>query len=305
MIEDDDPKTAPAADRAPASEPDKASPPEGDKPEGDTEQTPSEDEQLAALADREAGDEDEDDGGDEGDEGDKKPERSRNQRRTEKIRRLQQENEQLRTARADGGIPAGENALLQEIDARVRAEIGSPPQPEQFRDAKGEVDYIAFHNEQQAYLNDRRAVTREVKRDMIRRVEAAQAHVANLVEAHKDRVAKFKTKVKDYDQVMAAATMPVAGHVERLLLNSNKSERLSYFLGRNQGKLAQLNRMDPEGVARELGRLEARLSLPPTKRVTQARKPVSPLRGGGASQTSQMAQVDAAMKKMYGDRYKP
>jgi len=137
---------------------------------------------------------------------------------------------------------------------------------------------------------------------MARAIEGAQAHVAELIETHRERVAKFKTKVKDYDEVMAKATLPVAPHVERLLLNSKKSERLSYFLGRNQGKLAQLNRMDPESVARELGRLEGRLSLPPTKKQTQARKPVAPLRGGGASSSSQLSQVNALMKKYYGDR---
>lgn len=305
--DEDDPKTAPASDRAPASEPEKTSPPEGDKkPEGEAETTrpPSEEEELDALA---TSDEEDEDQGDEGDAGGDEPQRSsRAQRRTEKIRRLTAENEELRAAAGSRGsaIPASETAILQEIEARVRQEIGDPPREEQFRDREGKIDFVAFHSEQQAYLNDRRAVTREVKRDMIRRAEAAQAHVANLVEAHKERVANFKTKVKDFDQVMAAATMPVHPHVERLILASKKSERISYYLARNQGKLAQLNRMDAESVARELGRIEGRLSLPPTKKQTQARKPVAPLRGGGAARPSQMADVDAAMKKIYGDRYK-
>ena len=47
---------------------------------------------------------------------------------------------------------------------------------------------------------------------------------------------------------MAKATLPVAPHVERLLLQSKKSERLGYVLGkeREQARTAQ-----PHGTPRE------------------------------------------------------
>jgi hypothetical protein len=102
---------------------------------------------------------------------------------------------------------------------------------------------------------------------------------------------------------MARATLPVMPHVERLLLASKKSDRLTYVLGKNQAKLAQLNRSSPEEAAREIGRLEGRLSLPPTKSKTQARKPITPLRGSGASPPSGLAAVNAWAKKQgYSDR---
>jgi hypothetical protein len=87
-------------------------------------------------------------------------------------------------------------------------------------------------------------------------------------------------------------------------LASKKSDRLSYVLGKNQAKLAQLNRMSSEEAAREIGRLEGRLSLPPaTKTKTQARKPITPLRGSGAAPPSGLAAVNAWAKKQgYSDR---
>jgi hypothetical protein len=109
--------------------------------------------------------------------------------------------------------------------------------------------------------------------------------------------------VKDFDEVMSRATLPVAPHVERLLLASKKSDKLTYVLGRNQAKLAQLNRSSPEEAAREIGRLEGRLSLPSaTKTKTQARKPITPLKGSGAAPPSETAAVNAYIKKTYGDR---
>jgi hypothetical protein len=301
MIEDDPKTPEPAPQGAPAGDDKTSEKPTDQKPEGEAEtQDIADEEEGDALAEEDEEEEGDDEEEQEGEEPKRKTSRAQRYRR--QAERLKAENEALRSRSGGGPVPANEAALIQEIEARVRNEIGDPPRPEQFKDGKGEVDYIAFHNEQQAWLNDRRAVTREVKRGMMQAISEAQAHAAALVDAHKERVAKFKTKVKDFDQTMAAATMPVQPHVERLILASKKSERISYFLAKNQGKLAQLNRMDAESVARELGRLEGRLSLPPSKQQTKARKPVQPLRGGGASPTSQLAQVDAVMKKYYGDR---
>ena len=127
--------------------------------------------------------------------------------------------------------------------------------------------------------------------------------MASQVAEHKERVQRLRSRVKDFDEVMARATLPVAPHVERLLLASKKSDKLSYVLGKNQAKLAQLNRMSSEEAAREIGRLEGRLSLPSATRTkTQARKPITPLKGTGAAPPSQTQAVDSYIKKLYGDR---
>ena len=124
------------------------------------------------------------------------------------------------------------------------------------------------------------------------------------VAEHKERVQRLRLRVKDFDEVMAKATLPVMPHVERLLLASKKSDRLTLVLGKNQAKLAQLNRMSSEEAAREIGRLEGRLALPPATRTqTKARKPITPLRGSGASPPSGLAAVNAWAKKQgYSDR---
>jgi len=134
MIDEDDPKTPEPASTVPAGEPEKSPKPEGDKPEGEGEQmAPDDEEGLDALADEdedeEADDEDEQEG--------ELPKRktSRAQRYKRQAESLKRENEALRTTR--GGIPASEAALINEIEARVRAEIGDPPRQEQFKQANG------------------------------------------------------------------------------------------------------------------------------------------------------------------------
>ena len=167
-------------------------------------------------------------------------------------------------------------------------EIGDPPNP---ADPKYQDDYVAL-SIASAGMGNRPATSHAPgPREVRDHDQATSKSVSpNLVADHKERVARFKTKVKDFDEVMAKATLPVAPHVERLLLESKKSERLGYVLAKNQAKLAQLNRMNPEAAAREIGRLEGRLSLPQQpKTQTQARKPITPLKGGGASPPSQTA----------------
>jgi hypothetical protein len=299
MVDDDDPKTAPAGN-APAGD-QKAEapvePPEGEQPEGEQTETKADDQEELDLGD-EPVDEQEDDEDDD-DEGDDKAPKGgkRLQRYREQAARLKAENEALRSR--DGGAPPSDQAQLQRaLEYAVLQKIGDPPRQEDFGN-----DYVAFANAKLAYEIDARQVSREVRRDFATAIKTEQDRVSGQVAEHKERVQRLRSRVKDFDEVMARATLPVMPHVERLLLASKKSDRLTYVLGKNQAKLAQLNRSSPEEAAREIGRLEGRLSLPPAKSKTQARKPITPLRGSGASPPSGLAAVNAWAKKQgYSDR---
>jgi hypothetical protein len=297
MVDDDDPKTAPASN-APAGD-QKAEapvePPEGEQPEGEQTETKADDQEeldLGEAVDEQEDDEDDDEGDDDAPKGTKRLERYRQQ-----AARLKAENEALRS-RDGGGVPSDQAQLQRALEYAVLQKIGDPPRQEDFGN-----DYVAFANAKLAYEIDARQVSREVRRDFATAIKTEQDRVSGQVAEHKERVQRLRSRVKDFDEVMARATLPVMPHVERLLLASKKSDRLTYVLGKNQAKLAQLNRSSPEEAAREIGRLEGRLSLPPTKSKTQARKPITPLRGSGASPPSGLAAVNAWAKKQgYGDR---
>jgi hypothetical protein len=304
MQDDDDKPDVPAPATVPADDKSAdAAKPEDEKPEGETTET----EAASDEGEVDEPEDDEDEGDDEGEEegeGDEnvpKRKASRAQRYKRQAERLKAENEALRS-RPGGSLPSNEAQLARAIEQRVYDEIGPPPKQDDFKDANGNLDYIRFHDEQQAWLHERRAATREVKKEFLGALSREQARVGELVSTHKERVARFKTRVKDYDEVMVKATLPVAAHVERLILESKRSERISYHLAKNQAKLARLNNMSSEDVARELGRIEGRLSLPPPAKQTQARKPITPLRGGGTGPQTQTAARDAWLKKTYGDR---
>jgi len=299
MVDDDDPNTAPAGN-VPAgnekAEPPPVEPSEGEQPEGEQAETKAEPEEELDLGE-EADDEQDDDEGDDDDEGTAPRGGKRLQRYREQTARLKAENEALRS-RSGGGVPSDQAQLQRALEYAVLQKIGDPPRQQDFGD-----DYVAFANAKLAYEIDARQVSREVRRDFATTINQEQERVASQVAEHKERVQRLRSRVKDFDEVMARATLPVAPHVERLLLASKKSDKLSYVLGKNQAKLAQLNRMSSEEAAREIGRLEGRLSLPSATRTkTQARKPITPLKGTGAAPPSQTQAVDSYIKKLYGDR---
>jgi hypothetical protein len=301
MVDDDDPKLPfeQAPEGRPADEPDAKTTAE---PESEEQKEPTgKPETEASVKEEDVGaiDDEHDEGEGEGEE-DEKTTRKRLDRYREQAERQKAEIEALRS-RAAGNIPADVEQFNYAVESTVLQKIGRPPKLEDFK----EGDYVGYNIARQAYETDYRMTRRNVEEKFVERIQQEQMRVADQIAAHKERVDRFKKTVPDYDEVMRNATLPVASHVERLLLQSKTSERLGYHLGKDQRMLAQLNHMSSEDAARAIGRLEGRLSLPPqSKTQTQARKPITPLRGGGASPPSQLSQVNAVMKKLYPDRYK-
>lgn len=297
MVDDDDLNTAPAGNEQAGNE--KAEPPPVEPPEDDQETDQPEGEQAEKKAEPEeeldlGADDEQDD--DEDDDEDAAPKGDRIKRYREQANRLKAENEALRSR--GGSVPNDQAQLQRALEYAVLQKIGDPPEQKDFGD-----DYVAFANAKLAYEIDARQVSREVRRDFAATITQEQERVATQVAEHKERVQRLRSRVKDFDEVMSRATLPVSPHVERLLLASKKSDRLTYVLGKNQAKLAQLNRMSSEEAAREIGRLEGRLSLPSATRTkTQARKPITPLKGSGAAPPSDTAAVNSYIKKLYGDR---
>src|SRR5262245_30759187 len=169
QIDDDDPKTPvqpPAPADAPADDQDGGQAPEGDEPEGDDDaetRPPADDEDVGD------GDDEQDDEGDGDDDGEQpKRKTSRAQRYKRQAERLKAENESLRS-RTGGSLPQDQAALQRAFEYKVWQEIGDPPDPNdpRFKNADGSPNYARFEREAQGWENDRRQVSRQVRKDML------------------------------------------------------------------------------------------------------------------------------------------
>jgi hypothetical protein len=299
MVEDDDALPDVPAGNAPAAEPKAPETPvepqpEGDEPEGEqAEATAPEGEQPAGEVDDEPAADDDDD----------EPKKSRLQRYRDERDRLKAERDELR-ARVDRGIDPLDAGDPEEVKRALAIEtikkVGQPPNP---NDPRWKDDFVGFNNARMIWELRFQQTHDQVTEKFVSNVRQQQQHFAELVSEHQERVEKFKKRAPDYDAVMAKAKLPVAQHVERLLLQSPRSEQLAYVLAKDQSRLARLNRMQPEEAAREIGRLEGRLSTPaPKQPQTQARKPITPLKGSGAAAPQGLTAVNTYIKNLYGKR---
>lgn len=283
MIEDDDLTNEQANDGSLA---------EGEQSEGHA-KAKAEDKPKTETA--EPGAEGEDaDGGDDGEEDEDKPKRSRSG--TARLKRerdaLRQEVELLRSRAA----PAADDSAA--IDQIVRREIGDPPKETDY------ADWFAYERALNAYETDKRIVTREVKSRATQAQTAQRQAMDDLVADHAERVAEAVKAIPDFAEVLSKAndrTHPVTPVVERLILQSEKSALLQYHFAKNAADLRRVNGLDALSAAKEVGKLEARLSLAKPSTATRTPPPTNAPKGG-ASPASQEARMEAYLKRIYGER---
>lgn len=244
---------------------------EGEKDAGsadvETKDEPQDDKAPADDADKSG-----DAGEDEGDEDGKRRKPSGAERARRRIERLEAE---LAAERARRPEPAGGDEDA--IKAAVEREIGPPPKESDFS------DFLEFESARTAYNVEKRLLEREVRKDAAKSADVKREQFRAIVEDHNDRLDDLEKAVPgSRAKIAAAGEAKVAPHVVPLLLDSEKSALLQLHLAEKPDVLAALNRMPPVQAAREIGRLEARLSLPKPRTETKAPAPVRSVRGAAS-----------------------
>lgn len=190
------------------------------------------------------------------------------------LKRLKREVERLRNELAARGERAP-SADPQALDAEVRKIIGDPPKEDEFPN-----DYLAYERALTAYEVDKRQAKREVEARYSTAEASQRERLADLIEDHNERIQAAKAALPDWDAVMSRPPVAVLRQdLVPYVLDSEQSALLQYHLTANPRDTERLNRLPPIEAARELGRIEARLSLPKPNRATQAPTPVTAPRG--------------------------
>lgn len=264
MTEDDNLPTAPAADNA--------APAESEKSEAEAKVATTA-EQAETETEADTGAEDGEDGDDNDSEGDKPKRPSRYQRLKRERDALAAEVAQMRSRPV--AAAADDKAALDDL---VRKEVGDPPKEDEFNG-----DWFAYERALTAYEADKRIATREIRRQAQQAQQTQQDATRELLLDYEDRQRAARASIADFDQVMkGAANLKVSQAVGHLLLESEKSAVIEYHLAKNAALLDRLNAMSPLAAAKEIGRLEDRLSLPNPKTATRAAPPINAPKGGAA-----------------------
>lgn len=174
---------------------------------------------------------------------------------------------------------ANESSAEPKVEPKKQDASEGKPKPDNF-DTHGE--YVEALTE---WKTDQKLKERDQKHERSK-LEEAQA---KLVSTYSERMKSFSEKVEDFQDVLEEVNdIPLSPTLRDIILSSQNGPELAYEMAKNRDEYARLCKLPPTEAAREVGKLEARLSLkasdPTTesKKVTNAPKPLSPVKAGSA-----------------------
>jgi hypothetical protein len=161
-----------------------------------------------------------------------------------------------------------------QLASAIEREIGPAPKESDFE------DYLAFQEAKTAHKTAEILVSRELKKAAEAAQVAQKEQTDTIVATFRERAEEVKGIVKDWDAVVAAATVsPSHPDVAMAILESEKGPHLAYYLSKHPEKVQELNSLPLRRALAEIGRLEVRLT-PSPKKETRAPAPVPAVKGG-------------------------
>ena len=154
--------------------------------------------------------------------------------------------------------------------AQPKAADAEEPKPEAFEDYGAYVKALAK-------FEAKALVKAELEQQRTQRAQEAQATT------WQQRAEAAKAELPDFEQVMASSTAPMSAAMAEAIKDSDIGPKVAYHLAQHPDIATRLSRLEPMAVAREIGRLEASLSVktePTPKRITSAPTPPTPIGSG-------------------------
>jgi len=105
-----------------------------------------------------------------------------------------------------------------------------------------------------------------------------QKEQAEIVEAYSEREEKARDKYDDFEDVVYNPKLRITDVMAETIQYSDLGPDLAYWLGSNPKEAERIARLSPIMQAREIGKIEVKLSdNPPVKKTTSAPTPISPV----------------------------
>jgi len=130
------------------------------------------------------------------------------------------------------------------------------------------------------------------KRDMDRQRQ-------DMLEAYQDREEDARAKYEDFEQVAYNPRLPITVAMAEAIQTSDVGPDLAYYLGTHPTEATRISRLSPILQAKELGKLEVKISSAPVlKKTTSAPPPIAPISGRGSGSSSYDTTDPRSVKNM-------
>lgn len=101
---------------------------------------------------------------------------------------------------------------------------------------------------------------------------------AALLESYHEKEEQARDKYEDFEQVAYNPNLRITDVMAQTIQASDLGPDLAYFLGSNPKEADRISRLSPYLQAKEIGKIEAKLSdNPPAKRTSSAPAPIAPV----------------------------
>jgi hypothetical protein len=151
-------------------------------------------------------------------------------------------------------------------------------------DGKPNPDQFDTHAEYVEALTDWKVEQKDKIREQKLQQEKLESEQAKVQKAYADKEKAFSKKVEDYQEVMESVDdVPLPPALIAAVLESELGPEISYELAKDREHLERVVKMSPIAVAREIGKIEAKIlaraSEPKKepKKLTNAPKPIGPV----------------------------
>ena len=142
------------------------------------------------------------------------------------------------------------------------------------------------------------ALAAQKAEELLAKREADRARMETL-EAYHDREEEARGKYEDFEQVAYNPNLPITTVMAETIQASETGPDVAYYLGANPKEAERISRLSPYMQAKEIGKIEAKLSdNPPVKKTTSAPPPIAPISGRGSGSPSYDTTDPRSIKNM-------
>jgi hypothetical protein len=127
----------------------------------------------------------------------------------------------------------------------------------------------------------------------------AERQKMDMLEAYQDREEEARSKYEDFEQVAYNPKLPITSVMAETIQASEIGPDLAYYLGTNPKEADRISRLTPYLQAKEIGKIEAKISAEPVlKKTTSAPPPIAPISGRGTGAPSYDTTDPRSVKSM-------
>lgn len=181
-------------------------------------------------------------------------------------------------------LKGGQSKTDDQIKSTQKAETPAEGKPKK-EDFENLEDYLEA-------VTDWKVEQKEKAREVKKSEDETRSSYQKQVSSFQDKVSEFKKTADDFDEVINDVDhIPLSMGTQAVILNSEIGPRLLYEIAKDEALYEKINKMHPIDAARELGKIEAKLSSSESEtkkeaKVTKAPAPIKTLSSNAKAQKS-------------------